>query len=82
MGRLSIYVNVKLHSILSNHKAYFISFQLLINGDKKNVMIILVQCVSAFRHEFAEHPSIKAGSTVTYNEGPERGISKPLKLLI
>ena len=43
-------------------------------------MIILVKCLSAFRHKITEHPWIKARSTVKYNEGPEGGISIPLKL--
>ena len=43
-------------------------------------MIILVKCLSAFRRKITEHHWIKARSTVKYNEGPEGGISIPLKL--
>ena len=42
-------------------------------------MIILVKRLSAFRHKIIEHPSIKARSTVKYNEGPERGDINPIE---
>ena len=45
-------------------------------------MIILVKCLSAFRHKITEHPWIKTRSTVKYNESPEEGISIQLKLFI
>ena len=73
------YVNVQLHYYLKQSQGLLHQLSIVNKWWQKN-MIILVKCLSAFRHKITEHPWIKARSTVKYNEGPEGGISIPLKL--
>ena len=73
------YVNVQLHYYLKQSQGLLHQFSIVNKWWQKN-MIILVKCLSAFRHKITEHPWINARSTVKYNEGPEGGISIPLKL--
>ena len=73
------YVNVQLHYYLKQSQGLLHQLSIVNKWWQKKHDNSCEVSVS-FRHKITEHPWIKARSTVKYNEGPEGGISIPLKL--